>query len=350
MEALRSAARASALRATELDRRSTATFNSAAEQKNLGEMERGKAMVRDAIEAYKAALSVLMDLMKAEKSLEFLAAYKREADSYLARVQFLQNELAKVEGAPVVATSGARVPAGRVPHAAEILPSGFVETLLATLPEKPSVRWEELAGLESAVDLLKHIVVEPRKFPRLFSPHTAHKPCGTVLLYGPSAADKAGLAKAMATEMDCMLFSLKPSDLAGSESESLLHALFEAAREAACAPSAKYPGQKAGSVVFIDELDSICRKPADGSSEGAPGGGAGAAGGGGGGGGATRSAVLMQMLTELQGSDGVLFVGATTKPWRLDDAAVQRFEKRIHVPLPAAYLAKLARWTAQFGE
>ena len=47
-----------------------------------------------------------------------------------------------------------------------------------------------------------------------------------------------------------------------------MHALFELARAEAQKPSAKYPGQKAGCVVFIDEIDAVCKARGEGASEG----------------------------------------------------------------------------------
>ena len=315
VEALRSTARDSAARAIDRDRRGTATFKRAEQERNAVGMARGRDMVRSAQLAYKLATSDLVLLMKVDNLPEHLVLYKRDAEAFLARTQFLAEELAKLEP----------------PGGATIL------------PEKPTVPREAIAGLEQAVKALKEIVIEPRKFPTLFHPHTKVKPVGTVLLYGPPGTSKTQLARAVAAEADCKFFSVTPSDLSSKqqgESEKRLHEVFAAARKAAREPSAKYAGQGAGSVVFIDEIDSICRKQA---GEGG--------GGAGGGGGEPRSAMLMQMLSELgEDSAGVLLVGATSAPWQLDAAAVSRFEKKINVPLPEGYAARLEAWAAQFGE
>ena len=331
IEPYRSAARVSGARAAELDKRGLDMFNKAAREKNADEMERGKSILRDAIDAYRKALSDLMLLLKMDKVPEYLAPYKRSADEYLARMELLTKQLGEVSASPVaVAGGGAGGHKAGGGGGADDEKSKLEDAIAsAILPEKPAVPWEEIAGLEQAVKALKEIVIEPRKFPTLFHPHTKDKPFGTVLLYGPPGTGKTQLARAVATEADCKFFSVKTSDLGSKwqgESEKLVHALFEVARKAAKEPSAKYPGQKAGSVVFIDEIDSVCKRRSDG--------------GGAGGGNESGNKVLIQFLTELQGvgssNDGVLFMGATNLPWLLDDAIIRRFEKKILIPLPEA--------------
>ena len=120
-----------------------------------------------------------------------------------------------------------------------------------------------------------------------------------------------------------------------------MHALFELARAEAQKPSAKWPGQKAGCVVFIDEIDAVCKARGDGGE----------------GSGAERK-VTNQFLQELEGvdsnNDGVLFMGATNLPWEIDAAMIRRFQKKILIPLPemparvrmfvSAALAGVLRW------
>lgn len=52
----------------------------------------------------------------------------------------------------------------------------------AILSEKPNVRWEDIAGLESAKEALKEAVILPIKFPHLFS--GKRTPWKGILLYG----------------------------------------------------------------------------------------------------------------------------------------------------------------------
>jgi len=53
----------------------------------------------------------------------------------------------------------------------------------AIVTEKPNVKWEDVAGLESAKKLLKVTIIMPRRFPSIFTGN--RKPYKGILLYGP---------------------------------------------------------------------------------------------------------------------------------------------------------------------
>ncbi|ETO11263.1 hypothetical protein RFI_26113 [Reticulomyxa filosa] len=95
--------------------------------------------------------------------------------------------------------------------------------------EKPNVKWDDVAGLETAKQLLKEAVILPIKFPQLFTGN--RKPWEGILLYGPPGTGKSYLAKAVATEANnSTFFSVSSSDLVSKyvgESEKLVKQLFE---------------------------------------------------------------------------------------------------------------------------
>lgn len=77
--------------------------------------------------------------------------------------------------------------------------------------EKPDVKWDDVAGLESAKQELQGSVLMPIKFPELFKGQRKQR--RGILLYGPPGTGKSFLAKAIATEVEATLFSVSSSDV-----------------------------------------------------------------------------------------------------------------------------------------
>ncbi|KAJ9580641.1 hypothetical protein L9F63_024176, partial [Diploptera punctata] len=179
----------------------------------------------------------------------------------------------------------------------------------AIVIEKPSVKWSDVAGLEGAKDALKEAVVLPLKFPHLFTGKRI--PWKGILLFGPPGTGKSYLAKAVASEANnSTFFSVSSSDLLSKwlgESEKLVKELFEQART------------HKPSVIFIDEVDSLCSARSDNESESAR---------------RIKTEFLVQMQGVSKDNEGVLVLAATNVPWVLDSAIRRRFEKRIYIPLP----------------
>lgn len=126
----------------------------------------------------------------------------------------------------------------------------------AIVSEKPNVKWDDVAGLEMAKEALKEAVILPTKFPQLFT--GKRKPWKGILLFGPPGTGKSFLAKAVATEADSTFFAMSSSDLVSKwqgESERLVKQMFEMARESK------------PSIIFIDEIDSLCTARSEGESE-----------------------------------------------------------------------------------
>merc|ERR1719369_421094 len=179
----------------------------------------------------------------------------------------------------------------------------------AIVVEKPNIKWDDVAGLEAAKEALKEAVILPIKFPHLFTGN--RKPWKGILLFGPPGTGKSYLAKAVATEANnSTFFSVSSSDLVSKwlgESEKLVKNLFEMARE------------HKPSIIFIDEVDSLCGSRSDNESESAR---------------RIKTEFLVQMQGVGNDMDGILVLGATNIPWALDAAIRRRFEKRIFIPLP----------------
>lgn len=179
----------------------------------------------------------------------------------------------------------------------------------AIIREKPNVKWNDVAGLESAKQALQEAVILPVKFPQFFT--GKRRPWRAFLLYGPPGTGKSYLAKAVATEADSTFFSVSSSDLVSKwmgESEKLVANLFEMARESA------------PSIIFIDEIDSLCGQRGEGNESEA------------------SRRIKTELLVQMQGvghnDEKVLVLAATNTPYALDQAIRRRFDKRIYIPLP----------------
>ncbi|XP_062374460.1 vacuolar protein sorting-associated protein 4B isoform X1 [Sardina pilchardus] len=179
----------------------------------------------------------------------------------------------------------------------------------AIVMEKPNVKWNDVAGLEGAKEALKEAVILPIKFPHLFT--GKRTPWRGILLFGPPGTGKSYLAKAVATEANnSTFFSISSSDLVSKwlgESEKLVKSLFSMARE------------HKPSIIFIDEIDSLCGSRSENESEAAR---------------RIKTEFLVQMQGVGNDNEGILVLGATNIPWTLDSAIRRRFEKRIYIPLP----------------
>ncbi|KAL2608330.1 hypothetical protein R1flu_026903 [Riccia fluitans] len=179
----------------------------------------------------------------------------------------------------------------------------------AIIREKPNVKWSDVAGLESAKQALQEAVILPVKFPQFFT--GKRRPWRAFLLYGPPGTGKSYLAKAVATEADSTFFSISSSDLVSKwmgESEKLVANLFQMARESA------------PSIIFIDEIDSLCGTRGEGNESEA------------------SRRIKTELLVQMQGvgnnDQKVLILAATNTPYSLDQAVRRRFDKRIYIPLP----------------
>lgn len=183
--------------------------------------------------------------------------------------------------------------------------SALLDTIIS---EKPNVHWEDIAGLHEAKKSLNEALVMPIKYPAFFTGNV--QPWRGILLYGPPGTGKTFLAKACATECESTFFSVSSSDLMSKyvgESEKLIKDLFKLAQE------------KAPSIIFIDEIDSMCGNRSEGENE-------------------SSRRVKTEFLVQMQGvgskNDKVLILGATNLPWALDPAVRRRFERRVYIPLP----------------
>jgi len=184
------------------------------------------------------------------------------------------------------------------------------------------VKFEDIAELDGAKNILKEAVLLPLLMPQYFK--GIRRAWKGVLLYGPPGTGKTMLAKALATQGKTTFFNVSSSSIASKwkgESEKLVRILFEMARF------------YAPTTIFMDEVDSIGSKRGDGECEASR---------------KVKAELLVQMdgvgsassssanneQTDDEARKIVTVLGATNRPWDLDEALRRRFEKRVYIPLP----------------
>ena len=178
------------------------------------------------------------------------------------------------------------------------------------MSKEGNIQWDDIAGLGDAKELLREAVVLPLILPDFFK--GIRRPWKGVCLYGPPGTGKTLLAKALSCEIGTTFFNVSASTLASKwkgDSEKLVRILFELAR------------QKAPSVIFIDEIDSLCSSRGGlGEHESSR---------------RMKTEILVQMDGLSSGQDKfVVVIAATNFPWDLDEALRRRLEKRVYIPLP----------------
>ncbi|MCD6445744.1 AAA family ATPase [Candidatus Bathyarchaeota archaeon] len=256
-----------------------------------------------AITMYQKAIESLLKLVQLYPEYSLNKVYIQRAIAYQERIKALQGAATPMQ------------PQIEAKTAEEAKTGGGEETKASyeelIVKEKPSVKWEEVVGLEHAKRAIKEAIVYPVQRPDLF-------PLGWprgILLFGPPGCGKTLLAAAVATEIDAAFISIDAASIMSKwlgEAEKNVARLFESARKSAL------KGKPA--IVFIDELDSLMGKHSNEV------------------GGEVR--VRNQFLKEMDGiiDKGkklhVYVIGATNKPWDLDWPFIRRFQKRILVPLP----------------
>ncbi|KYH37564.1 MAG: ATPase AAA [Candidatus Bathyarchaeota archaeon B24] len=240
---------------------------------------------------YQRAAEILLTVCSLYPKSPQSRVYAEKAEAYLRRVKELQN--LSLESA----TSGTSLPS--------------LKKTGSPLKDRPNVRWEDIADLEDAKRAIREAIVYPVKRPDLF-------PLGWprgILFFGPPGCGKTMLAAAVANEVDAHFFYVDSATIMSKwlgESEKNVAALFENARELS------HEGKPA--IIFIDEIDSLVGVRSHEV------------------GGEVRA--RNQLLKEMDGLQDkgknlyVYVIGATNKPWNLDEPFIRRFQRRIYIPPP----------------
>lgn len=173
----------------------------------------------------------------------------------------------------------------------------------------PDIHFSDIAGLEDVKKAVNIRMINPFLHPDKYKAFSK-KSGGGVLLFGPPGTGKTMIAKAIACEVGAKFYAVKCSDVVSKwvgESEKNINALFETARN----------DEK--SIIFFDELEGLV------SARGVD---------------THNDKRVAELLTQIDGFVGcnpnLLLLGATNRPWDVDEAARRpgRFSQLIFVPLP----------------
>src|SRR3989338_5550959 len=127
-----------------------------------------------------------------------------------------------------------------------VRPSAMREVLV----EVPTVKWEDIGGLEDIKQELVEAVEWPIKNPEAFK-RLGVKPPKGLLLYGAPGTGKTMLAQAVATESEANFILVNGPELLSKwvgESEKAVREVFKKAR------------QISPTIIFFDEIDSLAPK------------------------------------------------------------------------------------------
>ena len=183
----------------------------------------------------------------------------------------------------------------------------------AEIIERPENTFNDLGGLDKQIRLLRESIELPLNRPDAFRDFGINPPKG-VLITGPPGTGKTAMAKAIANSTNVTFLGLVGSELAQKyigEGGRIVRELFDLARD------------RAPSIIFIDEIDSIGSKRLDVATSGDR----------------EVQRTLMQLLAELDGFDAlddVKIIAATNRPELLDPALLRpgRFDRIIKIDLP----------------
>jgi transitional endoplasmic reticulum ATPase len=172
------------------------------------------------------------------------------------------------------------------------------------------ISYEDIGGLASEIQKIREMIELPIRHPELFEKVGINPPKG-VLLYGPPGTGKTLLARAVAYETDAHFICISGPEIMSKffgQSEENLRKIFDEAK------------QKAPSIIFLDELDSIAPKRDEGKIQ-------------------VESRIVAQLLSLMDGLEGrgeVIIIGATNKINNVDIALRRpgRFDREIEINVP----------------
>uniref|UniRef100_A0A7J3QE93 AAA family ATPase n=1 Tax=Ignisphaera aggregans TaxID=334771 RepID=A0A7J3QE93_9CREN len=254
----------------------------------------------DAAKNYRKAAEILMTILNNYRNDPMINIYRSVAEGYIKKAKELEEE-SKIS----ISVLGGDIKA--IQNDNENIEEALQDFIVI---EKPSIRFEDIIGLEEAKQAILDSIVYPVKRPDLF-------PLGWprgILLFGPPGCGKTMLAAAIANEIDGIFMQVDAANIMSKwlgEAEKKIAMIFNYARGV---------GSSKPVIIFIDEADALL-----GGYENEIGG---------------EARVRNQLLKELDGLSEkgrkhfIYVIAATNKPWKLDLGFLRRFQKRIYISSP----------------
>ncbi len=179
-----------------------------------------------------------------------------------------------------------------------------------TMRGVPQVTYEDIGGMRDEIQKVREMIELPLRHPEIFEKLGVEAPKG-VLLYGTPGTGKTLLAKAVANESNAHFISISGPEIMSKfygESEARVREIFKEARE------------KAPSIVFMDEIDSIAPKREEVTGE-------------------VERRVVSQLLALMDGLEArgkVIVIAATNRQNAIDPALRRpgRFDREIEIKVP----------------
>jgi AAA family ATPase len=183
--------------------------------------------------------------------------------------------------------------------------------LLAKRKAKDSVNFfDRIGGLDTQIREIREMIQKPLHNPTIFTTYGLKAPRG-LLLYGPPGTGKTLIARAVAHDVHAHVITVNGPEILSKfygETEKKLKQIFDEARE------------QQPSIIFFDELDSICPKREDAASD-------------------LEKRVVGCLLSLMDGgeaNDRIVVIGATNRPDAIDSALRRpgRFDREFEIGIP----------------
>eukprot|EP01119_Soliformovum_irregulare_P011699 TRINITY_DN2957_c0_g3_i1.p1 TRINITY_DN2957_c0_g3~~TRINITY_DN2957_c0_g3_i1.p1 ORF type:complete len:393 (+),score=76.41 TRINITY_DN2957_c0_g3_i1:147-1325(+) len=177
-------------------------------------------------------------------------------------------------------------------------------------PDLVTTTFDDIGGLQEVKTQIMEALILPIKRPELFKGKLLKIPRG-ILLFGPPGTGKTMIAKAICKTSESAFINLNLANMLQKwwgESEKIVAAIFSLAEKVQPA------------IIFIDEIDCLFRKRQDSDHEVS-----------------NRMKALFMSLWDGLGTTvdkRITIVGATNRPWTVDEAILRRMPLTFKIDLP----------------